>query len=37
MDLVYLAGIALFFALAAGLIAGCYKLGSHIDDKGNWS
>jgi len=28
MDLFYLAGIALFFALMAALAAGCAKLGS---------
>ena len=27
MDLIYLAGIALFFALTAGLAIGCFKLG----------
>ena len=27
MDLVYLAGIALFFALLAGMAAGCARLG----------
>lgn len=27
MDLVYLAGIVLFFALMAGLAVGCGKLG----------
>lgn len=27
MDLIYLAGIALFFALVAGLAVGCAKLG----------
>lgn len=27
MDLVYLAGISLLFMLAAGLAAGCAKLG----------
>ena len=29
MDLVYLAGIALFFGLMAAMAAGCAKLGSH--------
>jgi hypothetical protein len=37
MDLVYLAGIALFFALIAGLIAGCYKLGVPSDKQGKRS
>lgn len=37
MDLVYLAGVAFFFALVAGLIVGCHKLGSHLDEKGKWS
>lgn len=27
MDLIYLAGISLFFTLAAGLAVGCAKLG----------
>jgi hypothetical protein len=27
MDFIYLAGIALFFALMAGLAVGCAKLG----------
>ncbi|MFZ1643728.1 MAG: potassium ABC transporter ATPase [Candidatus Contendobacter sp.] len=27
MDLIYLAGISLFFMLAAGLAVGCAKLG----------
>jgi hypothetical protein len=27
MDLIYLAGILLFFALVAGMAAGCAKLG----------
>jgi hypothetical protein len=27
MDLIYLAGIALFFALTAGLAFGCARLG----------
>jgi hypothetical protein len=27
MDLIYLAGIGLFFALLAGLAVGCAKLG----------
>lgn len=31
MDLLYLAGVALFFALAAGLIALCYRVGAHLD------
>jgi hypothetical protein len=27
MDFIYLAGIVLFFALAAAMVAGCAKLG----------
>lgn len=29
MDIVYLAGVGLFFALMLGLAAGCARLGGH--------
>ena len=30
MDLIYLAGVVLFFALTAGLAVGCAKLGGAL-------